>query len=156
MRKINGNAIMVVAKQFPKSFSPESVQQMIENGIISYESAANLLSIIDPSMASEADNFMEMGDKPNTAQDHIREAKARYFEDLKFKALLECVKEDDTMLYEDFVSVDNARRQIMAKIVQQKEGALNDMLNEVKAAYGCDPTLIDGLIKTRIRNKDWV
>lgn len=155
MSRFNGDALYVVAKKFPKAFSSESIQRMIEEEMISFESASNLLAITDGSISKE--DMVQFGgitDTPQSSEDHIRVAKTKYFEDLKFKALLECIKEDDTLLYEEFVEIDNARKSLMNKIITREENKFNTLLSQVKSANGCDTNLIDGLIKTKVRLED--
>lgn len=154
--KFPSKTIMFMAKVFPGVFSKESVEKMVVADQISIE-AAGACFVQAEARSAEAvqgsgvpTDGLEGIDKD--ALDKI--AKEQYFANVKFQAMLSQLKEDDTFLHDEFVSIDNARNKAIADIVATRERDFNMMLQSLKTADGVDKEVIDSLLQTKLKVED--
>ncbi len=148
------SAVTFLSKIFNGIFSKESVEELINKDKISFEAAATVLSAMPEKLRSAEANVehvdMDNGQKTDIAKKAIQ----CYFEDVKFKAMLDAIQDDDTLLATEFKNIDNARTRIKAEIVKKYEDNYNTLLNEIKTTGGTNKEILDKLIQTKVSVDD--
>ena len=137
--------------------SKKAVENLIANDLISYEAAAEAMSIIasNNSMSKESSDEVKAVTMTTDQKTIItKKALQNYFEDTKFNAMVELVKEDDTLLATEFNNIENARARIKAEIVAKEEHNFNSLLNQLKTTGGTNGEVIDKLLQTQVSLDD--
>ncbi len=141
------NLITVFTKKLPHIFSKESITDLITKNKISFIQAKESLAAID--LTSEA------YDKDISTDSIVSKMqKLGFYANVKFEAMLESAKEDERMLYDEFVNLDNARNKIISEIVSKKEGDINALLQAIKTLPGVNEKEIDELIGVSVKVED--
>ena len=144
------NAVKFLSNRFSGVFTKKSIEELISKDKISYEAAAEAMSVIPANDKSQesAEEVVSMTTDQKTII--TKKALQNYFEGAKFDAMLNQVKEDDTLLYNEFQNIDNARARIMAEIVKKEEFNYNTLLDEIKTTGGTNQDILDKLIQTKV------
>ena len=145
--------VSFLTKKFNNFVSKKAVENLIANDLISYEAAAEAMSIISSngSMSRESSDEVEAVSMTTDQKTIItKKALQNYFEDTKFNAMVELVKEDDTLLATEFNNIENARARIKAEIVAKEEHNFNSLLNQLKTTGGTNGEVIDKLLQTQV------
>ena len=149
--------VSFLTKKFNNFVSKKAVENLIANDLISYEAAAEAMSIIasdNNGMSKESSNDVETVAMTTDQKTIItKKALQNYFEDTKFNAMVELVKEDDTLLATEF-NIENARARIKAEIVAKEEHNFNTLLNQLKPTGGTNGEVIDKLLQTQVSLDD--
>ena len=143
------NVLSYISKKMPGVLSRESVEELVSKNELSWEAASAIISDADAfARSTEAMTHKDIVDINNTgiAQDAIK----RHFANVKFEALLNKIQDDDTLMYDEFVNIDNARNEIMSKIIAKHENDLNILLNEVKTTGGANAEILETLVCTKL------
>lgn len=143
------NVLSYISKKMPGVLSRESVEELVSKNELSWEAASAIISDADTfARSTEAMTHKDIVDINNTgiAQDAIK----RHFANVKFEALLNKIQDDDTLMYDEFVNIDNARNEIMSKIIAKHENDLNILLNEVKTTSGANAEILETLVCTKL------
>jgi hypothetical protein len=135
------------AKRLPNLFSRESINALVRNNDVSLEHARESLEAVDMYENAHDKNI-------STAETIDKMQKLGFYANVKFEAMLEAAKEDERLLYDQFVTIDNARNEAMAKIIDKKEDDVNAVLNSLKTLPKVDPKEIDSLIQIKVRVED--
>ena len=152
MNKLS-SAVKYLSKNLPNMFGKASIEELVSKDKISYESASEAITLMsEKAMSTEATTAVKIDneDKTNIATKALQQ----YFENTKFGAMVEAIKEDDTMLYTEYQNIENARARIMAEIVQKEEFNYNTLLNELKTVKNTNTELLDKLIQTKVSVDD--
>jgi hypothetical protein len=149
------NAVQFIASKMPGVISKESVGSLVQDNKITYDAAANIVASLDASGVSGATSTESTTagfDISSSDVDKMVGVKAteHFFKDMKFQAMLDAIKKDDTMLYTEFVNLDKARERIAAQIVAKEENNFNMLLNEMKTTTGTNKDILDKLISTNL------
>ena len=142
---IYSNSVAVLANKFPNLFKKNSIESLVASNKISYQTAMDAITSIESNSAMDGFD-MEKGTETPLIDDAI----AREIAGTKFKAMLEQLKKDDTFMFDEFVSLDNARNKLAAEIIAKNESNFNLFLEELKTVNGTDKDLIDNLIQTKL------
>ena len=143
------DAVSFLSDEFPGSISKEAVSALVSENKITFDAAANVMANLEThgfngSRSNEAkaaiDNYDDV-DELNGVK-----AATAFYKDIKFKAMLDSCKKDDTMLYTEFMNIEKARERIMSEIVAREENNFNMLLNQIKDTTGTDKNLFDKLI----------
>lgn len=143
------DAVSFLSDKFPGSISREAVSALVSENKITFDAAANVMGNLeahglDGSRSNEAkaaiDNYDDV-DELNGVK-----AATAFYKDVKFKAMLDSCKKDDTMLYTEFMNIEKARERIAAEIVAKEENNFNMLLNQIKDTTGTNKDLFDKLI----------
>ena len=150
--------VSFLTKKFNNFVSKKAGENLIANDLISYEAAAEAMSIIasdNNGMSKESSNDVETVTMTTDQKTIItKKALQNYFEDTKFNAMVELVKEDDTLLATEFNNIENARARIKAEIVAKEEHNFNSLLNQLKTTGGTNGEVIDKLLQTQVSLDD--
>jgi hypothetical protein len=142
-----------IGKRYPKAISNEAVESLVTANKISFPDAAECAASIETAnvtteaapIVNEA-NFKEM-------EGAVNEAVKRDFANAKFEAMLQGIKEDNTLLYKEFADIDNARNNVISEILKG-ETQFNSLLNQLKTTQGVDKNIIDNLIQVKVELTD--
>ena len=149
--------VRFLTKKFNNFVSKKAVENLIANDLISYEAAAEAMSILSSngSMSRESGSEVETVEMTTDQKSIItKKALQKYFEDTKFNAMVELVKEDDTLIATEFNNIENARARIKAEIVAKEEHNFNSLLNQLKTTGGTNKDIIDKLLQTQVSLDD--
>lgn len=145
----SSNLFLLLAKRVPRLFSKESVNELVSQNKISFEHAKESLASIDlTDLTKKAET------NTNTTSTMEKMDKLGFYAQVKFEAMLESAKEDDRMLYDDFVEIDNQRNKIIAEIASKREGDVNSLLNALKTLPNVESNEIDEMISLSIKVED--
>lgn len=143
-----------ISKCLPGIISKESVEELISRNELSWEAANSIVSDLDMAGArstESSDTKVVHKDIADVKDMGIAEdAFKRHYANVKFEALLNKIQDDDTLMYDEFVNIDNARNKIMSDIIAKHETDLNIMLNQLKTTGGTNASAIDALIQTKL------
>lgn len=148
--------VSYIASKIPQAFSKESVENMITSNSLSWESANSIIGSIEAytaNMSLENDGPVHVKTASTPDMGIAEDALKASFASIKFNALLKMIEDDDTLAYDEFCNIDNARNKIMAEIISKHENDLNILLNELKTT-GADASEIDNLINTKLAVMD--
>ena len=150
-------------KFLSKTFSGRVVNKneletLVNNDKISFESAASIVADIENAESADKTNpnlSRESANSPidmNGDLDKMVGVKAinQYFKDVKFKAMLENIKKDDTMLYTEYVNLEKGLEKLHSEIIQKEEHNFNTLLNEIKTVSEKDNPILDKLVSTSL------
>ena len=144
------SAVKFLSNRFTGVFSRESIEELVSKDKISYEAAAEAISAM-PEPLRSSESVVEAVDITAEQKNIISEkALQKYFENVKFEAMLNQIKEDDTLLATEFTNLDNALTRIKAEIVQKYERDYNTILGEIKTTGGVNTEVVDKLIQTKL------
>jgi hypothetical protein len=157
------NILPILIKEFPSIVSKETIQKLIlsDKNALSYECAFNCISEIDandqklPKKSQEGELPIDKAtaedyDTDNEQKFVLEQATRSNYANVKFKALVDHAKKEDTFLYTEFVDIDSARNRIASEIVSKYENDFNSFLVALKTAEGVDKSKIEELIQTKI------
>jgi hypothetical protein len=151
-------------RSFPGSVSREAIEHIVTDprSGMSYECAAKCIAEIDatneifnaalhsresvPMDRASGQDFATNG----PAKFVLEEANLKNFANVKFQALVDLAKKDDSLLYNEFVEVDNARDRVAADVVSKYEHDFNSFLVALQTTEGVDKSIVDSLIQTKI------
>ena len=140
--------VAFLAKTVPGLLKKESINKLVADNKLSFESANEAIHAIESNGDSTAAGAAE--------QKQVLEKLAlnSFLADTKFKAELIAVQEDDRFLYEEFQRVDNERDKIIAKIAEKQEATISIMLQHLSTIPGSDIELIKSLqgLKLKVQN----
>lgn len=145
------STISFLASKLPGTFTKESIESLVMNNSITFADAKEALSSIEsitPDKGATDSTKVQMVEEAKMATE--KDAMARLFAGIKFQALLKEVQDDDTLAYQEFVNLDNARNKIIADIVAKHEPDFNILLQEIKTTGGTNAEAIDKLITTKL------
>jgi hypothetical protein len=156
------NILPKLIKKFPSLVRKETIEKLVlqDKNALSYEAASNCIGALDAfarehekdavSTESESDQFKGDFDTKGEKDFTLEESTRLNFANVKFSALVDYAKEDDTFLYTEFVDVDAARNRVASEIVANYENDFNSFLVSLKTAEGVDKSVIDGFLQTKI------
>jgi hypothetical protein len=152
-------------KKFPSIISKESVDSLLSSDkyALSFEDAKDCMALLDiidnvnkinPATQSTEDHstkeFNSDFETKNTKDFLLEESTRHNFANVKFSALIDYAKHEDTFLYTEFNEADAARNRIASEVVSKYENDFNSFLMALKTAEGVNKTVIDSLIQTKI------
>ena len=144
------SAVKFLSNKFNGIFSKESIEELIAKDKISFEAAAEALTVMPEGLRS-SESTVETVDISSKQEDIInKKALQNYYEGVKFEAMLDQIKQDDTLLATEFNNVNNALTRIKAEIVQKYENNYNVLLEEIKTTGGTNKEILDKLIQTKL------
>jgi hypothetical protein len=131
---------------------------MADKNALSFECASSCIGELDVAEAQRSQESSIPIDKDdassyNTENEKtffLENATKQHFADVKFKALVDHAKKEDSFLFSEFVEVDAARNRIASEIISKYENEFNSFLVALKTAEGIDKSAIDSLIQTKI------
>ena len=157
------NNLSTTLKFLSKTFDGQIVtknelETLVNNDKVSFESAASIVADIENAESAAKNDPNRSGESVSTPIDMGGDlekmvgvkAVNQYFKDVKFNAMLENIKKDDTMLYTEYVTLEKAMEKIQAEIVQKEEQNFNTLLNEIKGVSEKDKPILDKLTSTRL------
>ena len=157
------NNLSTTLKFLSKTFDGQIVtknelETLVNNDKVSFESAASIVADIENAESAAKNDPNRSGESVSTPIDMSGDlekmvgvkAVNQYFKDVKFNAMLENIKKDDTMLYTEYVTLEKAMEKIQAEIVQKEEPNFNTLLNEIKGVSEKDKPILDKLTSTRL------
>lgn len=147
------SCVKFLSNRFSGIFSQESIKNLVANDSISYEAAAEAMSNItaDGGVVSTESSKVEPVDFTNEQKTIItKKALQKYFENVKFEAMLDAIKQDDTLLATEYEEANNARTRIMAEIVSKAETNYNTLLNQLITTDGTNKELLEKLVQTKV------
>lgn len=157
------NNLSTTLKFLSKTFDGQIVtknelETLVNNDKVSFESAASIVADIENAESAAKNDPNRSGESVGTPIDMSGDlekmvgvkAVNQYFKDVKFNAMLENIKKDDTMLYTEYVTLEKAMEKIQAEIVQKEEQNFNTLLNEIKGVSEKDKPILDKLTSTRL------
>jgi hypothetical protein len=161
---INFNTVLPrLIKEFPKLLTRKTIEKLVisdDPHTLSYESAAACIAEIDVakengSISRESEDPMDGADKGDfdTEKEQsffLENAKLSHFANIKFSALVDFAKKDDSLLYTEFMNVDTARDRIVSEIVSKYENDFNSFLVALQATEGVDKSIIESLVQTKV------
>jgi 6-pyruvoyl-tetrahydropterin synthase len=148
-------------KKFPSIVSKETIEGLVlkeDKNALSFECAFLCMSELDSSKESRSQEATASFDTAG-ANDYetekekdftLEEAVRNNFANVKFKALVDHAKKEDTFLYTEFTDIDSARNRIASEIISKYENEFNSFLVALKTAEGVDKSVIESLIQTKI------
>lgn len=157
------NNLSTTLKFLSKTFDGQIVtknelETLVNNDKVSFESAASIVADIENAESAAKNDPNRSGESVGTPIDMSGDlekmvgvkAVNQYFKDVKFNAMLENIKKDDTMLYTEYVTLEKAMEKLHAEIVQKEEQNFNTLLNEIKGVSEKDKPILDKLTSTRL------
>lgn len=157
------NNLSTTLKFLSKTFDGQIVtknelETLVNNDKVSFESAASIVADIENAESAAKNDPNRSGESVSTPIDMSGDlekmvgvkAVNQYFKDVKFNAMLENIKKDDTMLYTEYVTLEKAMEKLHAEIVQKEEQNFNTLLNEIKSVSEKDKPILDKLTSTRL------
>ena len=157
------NNLSTTLKFLSKTFDGQIVtknelETLVNNDKVSFESAASIVADIENAESAAKNDPNRSGESVGTPIDMSGDlekmvgvkAVNQYFKDVKFNAMLENIKKDDTMLYTEYVTLEKAMEKIQAEIIQKEEPNFNTLLNEIKGVSEKDKPILDKLTSTRL------
>lgn len=157
------NNLSTTLKFLSKTFDGQIVtknelETLVNNDKVSFESAASIVADIENAESAAKNDPNRSGESVGTPIDMSGDlekmvgvkAVNQYFKDVKFNAMLENIKKDDTMLYTEYVTLEKAMEKLHAEIVQKEEQNFNTLLNEIKSVSEKDKPILDKLTSTRL------
>ena len=157
------NNLSTTLKFLSKTFDGQIVtknelETLVNNDKVSFESAASIVADIENAESAAKNDPNRSGESVGTPIDMSGDlekmvgvkAVNQYFKDVKFNAMLENIKKDDTMLYTEYVTLEKAMEKLQAEIVQKEEQNFNTLLNEIKSVSEKDKPILDKLTSTRL------
>jgi hypothetical protein len=154
------NILPSLVRQLPSLVSKETIEKLLlaDKNALSYENAADCIATLDSvienknAFAKESTqpvegDFDTKNDKNFTLEDSVSQ---NYFANVKFKALVDFAKKEDTFLFTEFTDIDAARNRISAEIVSKYENDFNSFLVSLQAQEGVDKSIIESLLQTKI------
>lgn len=139
-----------------RAITKNTLETLVNNDKISFESAASIVADIDN--AASDDNARSHESATNTPVDMSGDLEKmigtkaidHYFKDVKLSAMIEGIKKDDTMLYTEYVTLEQAREKLLSEIVRKEEYNFNTMLNEIKNTSEKDNAILEKLTSTAL------
>lgn len=157
MKKMS-SVVAFLSSAIPGLFNKKSVEALVLADKISYDAAAEAMSAIDRVTISNESGSAEVnaGEVTKAEISHMqgKDVIEAQYRDIKFEAMLQAVKHDDTLLFTEFTNIDNARKRLAAQIVAKEENNFNTLLNEIKTTTGDNNSIIDSLIQTKVDVED--
>lgn len=135
------NVLRRLFRTFPKVFTRESLNSLIRNHNLSMEALNDAAAVL---AESEANPTVEISP---LAEANV---KSQSVSDFKLASALEIAKDDDRLIYDEFLQVDAQRNALVAKIAARYQDDVNAILNVAKTADGTDAREIDNLIHSDI------
>ncbi len=148
------SAVKFLSNKFTGVFSKESIEELVSKDKISYEAAAEAISAMPDALRSSESAVETIKMTTDQKTDIAKKALQKYFEDVKFEAMIDQIKKDDTLLATEFNNLDNALTRIKAEIVQKYEKDYNILLEEIKTTGGTNSEVLDKLIQTKLSVDD--
>jgi hypothetical protein len=143
----NSNIIAFLAKEIPGLLSKESINDLVSKNDISYDAAMESLNFITADFGKEAKDGGVKTDDDLLA----KHAKFGFLSSAKFKAELESSRQDERLLFEEFIRVDAARDALIAKISERQEALINNVLHHLKTVSGVDQGIVDDMLGLRLK-----
>jgi hypothetical protein len=149
-------------KQFPSIVSKETIEKLLlsDKNALSYENAAQCISEIDSAverntLSTESTQGIDRSDagdyETKKEKDFVLENSLKnHFANVKFKALVDFAKKEDTFLFTEFTEIDAARNRIAAEIVSKYENDFNSFLVSLQAQEGSGKSIIESLLQTKV------
>lgn len=158
MKKMS-SVVAFLSGAIPGLFNKKSVEALVLADKISYDAAAEAMSAIDrAATSSESSSVVEnnAGEVTKAELSHMqgKDAIEAQYRDIKFEAMLQAVKHDDTLLFTEFTNLENALKRVKSEIVAKEENNFNTLLNEIKTTTGDNNSIIDSLIQTKVDVSD--
>jgi hypothetical protein len=151
-------------KEFPGIVSKKTIEKLVvdcnDKNALSYESAAECIAEIDAAQtdkvySTEGEVPMDQSTKADFQTDNegkfvLDKTKLAHFANVKFGALVDFAKKDDSLLYTEFRNIDAARDRIISEVVSKYEHDFNSFLVSLQATEGSDKSIIETLLKTKV------
>jgi hypothetical protein len=146
-------------KKYPTIVSKDTIEKLVlaDKGALSFDSASACLSELEVAAANDNVRSKEesnpIGSEFDTQKEKdfvLEEAVRHNYANVKFKALVDYAKKEDSFLYTEFSDIDAARNRIAAEIVSKYESDFNSFLVALKTAEGVDKSIIDSFLQTKI------
>lgn len=157
MKKMS-SVVAFLSGAIPGLFNKKSVEALVLADKISYDAAAEAMSAIDRATTSSESGSVEnnAGEVTKAELSHMqgKDAIEAQYRDIKFEAMLQAVKHDDTLLFTEFTNLENALKRVKSEIVAKEENNFNTLLNEIKTTTGDNNSIIDSLIQTKVDVSD--
>jgi hypothetical protein len=152
-----------LVKKFPAIISKKTVEQLVlsDTNALSFECASVCIDELESADTGAAKRSQESTlidgksapsdyDTKNEHDFTLEEIKRLNFANVKFKALVDYARKEDTLLYTEFNEIDSARNRIASDIISKYENDFNSFLVSLRMAEGVDKSVIDSLIQTKI------
>lgn len=147
------STVSFLTKSFSGVFDKKSIESLVVGDQISYQCAAEAVSAIDLDGSRGLEATSAVNISGQAKEDIQKKANELYLKNVKLDAMINQVKEDDTLLYTEFMNLENLRKEVIGRIVQKEEFNLNQLLNECKTA-GAKAEVIDELVQTKVKVDD--
>jgi hypothetical protein len=153
-------------KRFPHLLSRKTVSDLLmaDKNAISYESASDCMAELDAAEAAghlskESENPIDTGNPEDFASDKekdftLEDTIKAHFANIKFKALVDIAKKEDTFLFTEFSEVEAARNRIASEIVSKYENDFNSFITALEGTEGTNKTIVNQLVQTKIHVGD--
>lgn len=125
----------VLARKIPFLFNANAVKTLAAKNELSIEDASEALNSVD----------QKMDDRIIDA--HAKMVRQQFYGAVKFEAMLAAAKEDERLLYDEFLRVDNDRDKIIAQINERFNGDFNALLNVVKTSAPAEDVQVSEIEK---------
>lgn len=136
MEKSTSSSILkLITTRIPALFSKESISAITAKNEMSFEDANEALAVLA---------------KDNNVDTQSKMQKLGYYGNVKLDAMLEACKDDERLIYEEFVKLDEKRDAILAKIVSKFDDQIGILLESIKETSGANASEIDTFIKTKV------
>jgi hypothetical protein len=149
-------------KKLPSIVSKKTIEDLVlaKNNALSFECASNCIAELniaeeknarssesqEPIDKDNPGDYDTKGEKDFTLEEAVR----HNFANVKFKALVDYAKKEDSFLYTEFTEIDSARNRIASEIVSKYENDFNSFIVALKTAEGVDKTILESLLQTKI------
>ena len=124
MKKMS-SVVAFLSSAIPGLFNKKSVEALVLADKISYDAAAEAMSAIDRAATSSESSSVEnnAGEVTKAELSHMqgKDAIEAQYRDIKFEAMLQAVKHDDTLLFTEFTNLENALKRVKSEIVAKEE-----------------------------------
>jgi hypothetical protein len=153
-------------KRFPHFLSRETVSKLLltDKNALSYEDASACMAELDAAeqdnkISKESENpidtkspsdFSTDGEQDFTLEDTVKS----HFANVKFKALVDIAKKEDTFLFTEFSEVEAARNRLASEIVSKYESDFNSFITALEGTEGTNKTVVNQLVQTKIHVGD--
>lgn len=158
--------LVILSKEMPESLSRESIKDLTQQNLVSFEVANESLMAIEAyqddledeeetlskeSFSNKIDDITGLDVSKNTVLKGIE----KQFEHTKFEMMLQKCKETDKNLFDEYVNISEALQNIKQQIEKNSEYYINSSLSELRTISGVNFDIIDKLIQTKVSMDDF-
>lgn len=158
--------LVILSKEMPESLSRESIKDLTQQNLVSFEVANESLMAIEAyqddledeeetlskeSFNNKIDDITGLDVSKNTTLKGIE----KQFKHTKLEMMLENCKETNKNLYDEYVNISEALQNITQEIEKNSEYYINSSLSELKTISGVNFDIIDKIIQTKVSMNDF-